>query len=221
MQFLYGDRELIIVAGDLLEVEVDVIVSPADCDLSHRHPLAARINSAAGHTMTEQCSQLIRQYDRIDSGMSVFTSAGRLPHDAVVHAVSPMMGEGEEQIKMQQVVSRTLMMCEANDWSSIAFPALGTHHFQIPLAVCAQAFFRSIISFWDARFECSVGKVILCVNDDELQPFFDAFREDAINTEDVIVEDLGEEGEEPTGYIELDEEDINALNDPEIEDWFK
>ena len=221
MQFLYGDRELIMVSGDLLDVEVDVIVSPADCDLSHSHPMAMKISSAGGSIVTEQSSQLIKEYKSIESGMAVYTTAGQLPFDALVHAVSPVMGEGNEQHKIEQAISRSLLLCETNDWTSIAFPALGTAHFEIPITTCAQAYFRSITSFWDARFECSVDKIVLCLDEDELQPFFEAFRDDAIMTDEVVNEEQCEERAESVGYVEISEEDLEAMEDPEIEDWFK
>lgn len=220
MQFLYGDRELMMEVSDILTAHVAVIVNPANSKLVHGGGLAAQISAAAGSELEEQCNQLIREYDEIESGMAVYTGAGNLPYKAVIHAVGPKMGEGEEQRKIEQAVSRSLLLCEANEWDSIAFPAISTGIFNVPIETCAKAFFRAITSFWDARNDSAVEKILLCLTDKHFHPFFDAFREDGItlNPEQATP---ASSSKEAVGYIALDEEDIANLDDDEISDWFK
>jgi len=223
MQFLYGDRELVIKVGDILLEEVDVIVNSATSTLEHEQGLAARICSAAGNELQQQSHQLIMEYGSIDSGMAVYTEAFDLPFKAVIHAVGPKMGEGEEQQKLEQVVSRSMLLCEANDWSSIAFPAISTGQANVPVEICAQAFFRSIISFWDARHECALGKIVLCLPEKHFQVFFDAFRSDALIQADEEVKPVikPEDKEEVIGYVDLSEKEQQDLQNDEIDDWFK
>lgn len=224
MQFLYGDRELIIKVGDLLQEDVDVIVNPATTTLIHEQGLAAKIHMAAGKELQEQSNRLITEYGIIDSGMAVYTDAFDLPFKAVIHAVGPKMGEGEEQQKIEHAVSRSMLLCETNDWNSIAFPAISTGGAKVPVELCAQAFFRSIISFWDARHECALEKIVLCLPEKHFQIFFDAFRNDAVEQHDSKVTENPidkTENEEVIGYIELSEEELQNLEDDEITDWFK
>ena len=220
MQFLYGDRELWMGISDLLTTEVDVIVNPVNSSLSHNGGLAAQILAAAGQELADQSAQLIQEYGNIDSGMAVYTSAGHLPYKAIIHAVGPTMGEGDEQHKIEQAVSRSLLLCEANDWRSIAFPAISTGLFNVPIEICAQAFFRSITHFWDARQESAVEKILICLTSEHFRSFFDAFREDAINERaEPSVSDIPKK--EAVGHIVLDEEDLADIDDEEIADWFK
>lgn len=220
MQFLYGDRELWVGIHDLLAAPVEVIVNPSDSELSHSEDLTGEILKAAGADIDTQRKQLIQEYGRIESGMAVYTTAGELPYKAVIHAVGPIMGEGSEQHKIEQAVLRSLLLCETNEWSSIAFPAIGLGHFNVPIEICAQAFFRSITHFWDARHESAVNKVMICLEAENFRPFFDAFRDDAIMS-------AGEKPEaalrkkEAIGYIDLDEADIADLADDDMADWFK
>jgi len=219
MQFLYGDRELWVGISDLLTAQVEVIVNPTNSELSHVEGLAGKILAAAGENLQDQSRQLIQEYGQIDSGMAVYTTAGRLPYKAVIHAVAPGMGEGDEQRKIEQTVSRSLLLCEANEWGSIAFPAIGTGFFNIPNEICAQAFFRSITHFWDARQECAVEKIMICLKQETFRPFFDAFRENAnTTTEEQPIETSQDEA---VGHIELDEAEIADLADDEMADWFK
>ena len=220
MQFLYGDRELWIGICDLLATEVDVIVNPADTQLSHKDGLAGVILAAAGENLDAQRKQLIQEYGQIESGMAVYTTAGNLSYKAIIHAVAPLMGEGDEQHKIEQAVSRSLLLCETNEWNSIAFPPLGTGFFNVPIDVCARAFFRSITHFWDARHESAVEKVMICLEQENFRPFFDAFRDDAITTTEETPK-ITTQKEEAIGYIDLDEADIADLADDEMADWFK
>lgn len=224
MQFLYGDRELIIKVGDLLGENVDVIVNPATATLQHEEGLAADILSAAGSELQQQSNHLITEYGSIDSGMAVYTEAFNLPFKAVIHAVCPVMGEGDEQQKIENAVARSMLLCETNDWTSIAFPALGCDESQVPVAICAQAFFRSIISFWDARYECALEKIILCLPEKHFQVFFDAFRSDAMTQYEATVVEAStvlKNDKEVIGYIDLSDEELENLENDEISDWFK
>lgn len=218
MQFLYGDRELWMGVNDLLTAEVEVIVNPTNTSLTRKGGLAEQILAAAGDELADQCAQLIREYETIESGMAVYTTAGHLPYKAVIHAVGPTMGEGDEQHKIEQAVSRSLLLCEANDWHSIAFPAISTGFFNVPIEICAQAFFRAITHFWDARQESAVERILICLTNDNFRSFFDAFREDAIAEPEEQTTPMTPK--EAIGYIALNEEELTGIDD-EIADWFK
>jgi len=220
VQFLFGDRELLLGVYDLLMAPVDVIVNPANSGLSHDGGLAAQILAAAGDSLEEQSKQLIREYRQIDSGMAVYTEAGRLSYKAVIHAVGPTLGEGDEQYKIERAISRSLQLCEINNWCSIAFPAISTGHFNVPVQTCAQAVFRSITHFWDARHECVVEKIVLCLTERNYQVFLDAFHEDAI-VPDLDSAKSKEDSEALIGHIDLTDDDIRELESDETDDWFK
>ena len=221
MQFLYGDRELRIEVADILKAPVDVIVNPANGSLSHGGGLAAIILQAAGEQLQIDSDKLVKEYGVLESGMAVYTDAGQLPFKAVIHAVGPMMGEGNEQHKLEQAILRSLLLCEANDWKSIAFPAISAGVFRVPIEICAQAFFRAITHFWDARQECALEKIIICLTERHFQAFFEAFREDANTPMEAVKEKIpSEEKKTPVGYIELDENEVNRGNN-DIDDWFK
>lgn len=224
MQFLYGDRELLITVTDMLTTVVDVIVNGSDPDLLLDESSSQRLIAATGHVIQSDLHQLRRQYGAIEPGMAVYSTAGDLPYAAVIHCVNPQQQDADEsQYVLEQSITRSLLLCETNDWRSIAFPALGVETGAIAIERCAQAFFRAITHFWDARHECVVEKIILCLEQQELPLFFSAFRNDALETaepdhEVPVAEDGDEEGN--IGVIDLQEEDINQA-DEEVDSWFK
>jgi len=222
MRFLYGDRELLLAVTELLSAPVEVIVCPAESTLQHQLGLARQIRERAGSQLQEESEQLIREYGRIDTGMAVYTTAGALPFKAVIHAVGPEMGEGDEQRKLEQAVSRSLQLCEMNEWRSIAFPVMGGDgELALPIELCAQAFFRAITRFWDARHECVVEKVLIALQQAQFRPFFDAFREQGFSTDGSEAQIAGDNADEVVGEVDLSEMDITDLEDSDINDWFK
>ena len=126
INFQYGDRELWLGVHDLLTAPVDAIVSPVNQNLLLEGGLAEQVLEKAGEQLQRDCLQLIDEHGVLESGMAVYTDAGLLPYKAVIHAVSPKMGEGDEQKIIELAVSRSLQLCEINEWGSIAFPAIGT-----------------------------------------------------------------------------------------------
>jgi len=221
MRFLFGDRELTLLAGDVLSAKVAVIVSPNDTDLTSAQGLAREISQAAGARLTEQCEQLIREYARIDEGMAVYTSAGELPYRAVIHAVVPARDHDDRQRLLEQALSRSLQLCELNEWESVAFPDFADDSDTAAIGTCARAFFRAITRFWDARYDSPVEKVLIYVHPDRFRDFFDAFRADGLESNVATAPQQLEEAGESVGQITLSEADIQDLNDPGIDDWFK
>ena len=232
MQFLFGDRELTLKVADLLAAPVDVIVNPANGGLSHGGGVAGQISQQGGNIIQEESDRFIKEHGMLESGMVAFTSAGHLPFDAIIHAVGPKMGEGDEQRKIQLAVSRSLQLCDMHDWKAIAFPAISAGIFGVPIEISARAFFRAITSFWDARMDTSPEKVIICLTEKNFRPFLHAFREESFvknggkdETEnkkmDEVMQKNNVDAEPEAGIVHLTEEDISSLDNDEMNDWFK
>ena len=231
MQFLFGDRELEIKVADLLGAPVDVIVNPANAGLSHGGGVAGQIVHQGGDVIQTESDLFIKEHGLLESGMVALSCAGLLPYKAIVHAVGPKMGEGDEQRKIQLAVSRSLQLCDMHDWKSIAFPAISTGIFGVPIKASAAAFFLAITSYWDARIDASPEKIIICLTETNFRPFLDAFREKSFeqdggndaenNKTDEILKSNNIDAEPAAGVVNLTEEDVSSLDNGEMDDWFK
>lgn len=231
MQFLYADRELLIKVADLLVAPVDVIVNPANGGLSHGGGVAGLISRQGGPKIQDESDQFIKEHGLLESGMVAHTSAGELPFKAVIHAVGPRMGEGDEQVKIQQAISRTLKLCDMHEWQSVAFPAISAGIFGVPIEITARAFFHAISSFWDARLEADPEKIIICLTEEKFEPFMHAFREESLKQDFALKQQgesapagkvsLAEDSEPEVGIVTLDEQELASLQDDELNDWFK
>lgn len=226
MQFLFGDRELLLQVADIFHAPVDVIVNPANAGLSHGGGLAGQFIERGGEIIQQESDQFIKEHGKLESGMVALTSAGNLPYKAVLHAVGPMMGDGDEQKKVMLAVSHCLKLCSMHDWDSIAFPAISTGIFNVPVDIVARGFFHAISSFWDARLDEPPTKIIICLTQEHFQSFFDAFREASMmpyeGEQAPQLMPADEDVEKEAGIVSLDENDISALEeDDAVNNWFK
>jgi O-acetyl-ADP-ribose deacetylase (regulator of RNase III) len=94
----------------------------------------------------------------------VATTAGKLPFKAVIHAVGPRFGEGDEEKKLTQALSSAFALAAEKGWQAVAFPAVSAGIFAVPLDICARAYLI-------AARAATLGKLRLCLRD---QPVIDA-----------------------------------------------
>ena len=225
MQFLYGDRELLLEVMDLFLAPVDVIVNPANGGLSHGGGVAWQFIERGGEIIQQESDQFVKEHGELETGMVALTSAGRLPYKAVLHAVGPRMGEGDEQDKVRQAVSNSLKLCGMHGWNAVAFPAISSGVFQVPIEMVARGFFHAISSYWDARIDEPPSKIIICLTENNFESFKEAFNEMATVPDSVTDKDesfTDTQGAKETGIVNLDDAEILALEeDDDTDNWFK
>jgi O-acetyl-ADP-ribose deacetylase (regulator of RNase III) len=177
-----------------------------------------------GDIIQQESDQFIREHGELESGMVAMTAAGSLPFEAIIHAVGPRMGEGGEREKVSMAVSNALKLCHMHDWATVAFPAISTGIFAVPVETVARGFYRAITSFWDARIEGAPNKIIICLTNKNFSSFFDAFRQASMQPEeeaDMPEIKVQDKAEPETGIVELDDKEIASLDDDDVNDWFK
>lgn len=166
-----GDKQLIIAVKDLLAAPVDAIVNPANSGLSHGGGLAAQIASEAGKALEDACDNIIENKGTIPVTKAVITTAGRLPYKGVIHAVGPKMGSGDELKNIARTIVHSLKLADKKAWLSIAFPAISTGIFGIPVTTCAQAFSKAIPYFWEKYPETTINTVWVCLLKEDFEEF--------------------------------------------------
>jgi O-acetyl-ADP-ribose deacetylase (regulator of RNase III) len=129
-----------VVEGDLLEQPVDAIVNAANGHLEHAGGVAGIISRAAGPQLQEESAALVRAHGAFSSGEAVATSAGKLPFKAVIHAIGPRYGEGDEERKLTLALSSAFSLASRHGWQSVAFPAVSGGIFGVPPDSCARAY---------------------------------------------------------------------------------
>lgn len=208
------DSQFIISARDLLSAPVDAIVNPANSGLAHGGGLAAQISRQAGPELDAEGDRLIAEKGLLDVCAAVATTAGRLPYKAVIHAVGPRYGCGDEQAKIEKTIANCLQLAEQKGYDSIALPAISSGIFAVPKEICAAAF-KNAIAMYFAKANHSVKTIWLCL----LASDYPVFAQIIVSSEqqkysEVEVNDSAEN----IGIHEINEDD---LKDEDMPDWFK
>ena len=152
------------VRGNLLEEPVDAIVNAANGHLAHGGGVAGIISRAAGPELQDESDRLVAKHGPYPTGAAVATTAGRLSFKAVIHAVGPRHGEGDEERKLKQALGAAFAIAAERGWQSVSFPAVSAGIFSVPLDICARAYLAAARS-------AKLRKVRLCLRD---QPIIEA-----------------------------------------------
>jgi O-acetyl-ADP-ribose deacetylase (regulator of RNase III) len=160
-----------VVRGDLLAEPVDAIVNAANGHLAHGGGVAAIISRAAGPQLQADSERIVRERGPFATGSAVVTTAGKLPFKGVIHAVGPRQGEGDEEQKLVRALESAFACAHEAGWVSLAFPAVSSGIFAVPLAICARAYLAATTGWLAANPSSPLTQLRLCLRD---QPVIDA-----------------------------------------------
>jgi O-acetyl-ADP-ribose deacetylase len=163
------DKKKIIrlVKGDITERTVDVIVNAANSYLKHAGGVAGAIVRKGGGIIQKESDKI----GFVPVGSSVVTGAGKLPCKAVIHAVGPKIGEGDEDAKLRSSVSSSLTLASERNFRSISMPAISSGIFGFPKARCAEILVEEAKKHLMSN-ATSLEIIEFCVIDDEIKDYF-------------------------------------------------
>lgn len=143
--------------ADLTEMNVDAIVNAANAALQLGGGVAGAIRREGGPAIQQECDKI----GGTPVGTSVITTGGNLKARHVIHAVGPMMGEGDEDRKLRGATLSSLKVADKNHLKSIAFPAISTGIFGFPLERCAEIMLSTTIEYLQG--ETALQEVVYCL----------------------------------------------------------
>jgi len=143
--------------GDICMEECDCIVNAANEKLQHDAGVAKAISTYGGPIIQEQCNQFILNNGPLKVS-EVFTSiAGNIKAKYIHHTVAPIFDgnfefDGMENGGVKKMLMETVNNCLEESvklkLKSVAFPALGTGKFGIPVELCAMVLISSSLLFF-------------------------------------------------------------------------
>ena len=161
-----------IVQGDLTIEEVDAIVNAANEHLQHGGGVAWAISKKGGPAIQKESEAWIRHHGPVPHAHPAWTSGGRLPAKFVIHAVGPVWGDGDEDNKLESVITGSLRLAEELKCSSIALPAISTGIFGFPKDRAAGILFSAIEKYFVDNPSSGLRQVRLVLFD---QPTIEVF----------------------------------------------
>jgi len=151
------ERKLKLVEGNIVALHAEAIVNAANKSLILGGGVAGAIRNFGGPSIQEECNAI----GPIEVGEAVITGAGNLNADYVIHAVGPVYGEGDEDIKLSNATLNSLKIAQKKKIKSIAFPAISTGIFHFPIKRCAEIMIKVIMDF--LRKNNHPEEIILCL----------------------------------------------------------
>ena len=163
---LQNGKKILLVKGDITERSVDVIVNAANSHLKHGGGVAAAIVRKGGNVIQEESDRI----GFVPVGSVVITSPGRLPCKAIIHAVGPQMGEGNEDEKLKNAVKNSLLLASEKGFESISIPAISSGIFGFPKDRCATILVNESKKF--LKENTTMKTIEFCIFDDETLSYF-------------------------------------------------
>ncbi|MFA4028238.1 MAG: hypothetical protein GDYSWBUE_000099 [Candidatus Fervidibacterota bacterium] len=161
-----------LVHGDITEEAVDAIVNAANSFLKHGGGVAGAIVRKGGKIIQEESDRI----GYVPVGEVAITTAGALPAKAVIHAVGPQWGEGNEDEKLRSAVYKSLKLADEKGFESIALPAISAGIFGFPKDRCASVILQAIVDFCSEHEGSKLRTIRITIIDEQtLKPFLNEF----------------------------------------------
>lgn len=135
-------EKIVILQGDLTEMDVDAIVNAANNDLQLGGGVAGAIRRKGGPTIQQECDAI----GSIPIGSAAITGGGALKARHVIHAASMQLGGGTTAESLRRSTAYSLRIAAEKGLKSIAFPAVGTGIAGFPLDECAKIMLREAVA---------------------------------------------------------------------------
>src|SRR5882762_10455492 len=124
---------ILIIAGDLVEQDVDAIVNAANNELILGGGVAGAILSRGGPTIQEECDA----HGAVKVGEAALTGAGDLPAHYVIHAASMALGGHTTAESLRSSMNNVFRLATEHHVRTVAIPAVGTGIAGFPMDQCA------------------------------------------------------------------------------------
>ena len=170
---LAGGCRLLLAHGDLTEEPVDAIVNAANGELQHGGGVAGAIVRRGGRSIQEESDGWVRAHGPASPTHPALTGAGKLPCRAVIHAVGPVWGEGDEDRKLAAAVASSLALAAAEGFRTLAMPAISTGIFGFPKARGARVIVQAVLDFMGSALALSLAEIRITIIDG---PTLEVFR---------------------------------------------
>jgi len=131
---------IVIVAGDLVEQDVDAIINAANNDLILGGGVAGAIRSRGGPQIQAECDA----HGPVKVGEAAVTSGGDLHARYVIHAASMALGGATTAESLQSSMDHSFRLAQQLGVKTIGVPAVGTGIAGFPIDACAEVMARAL-----------------------------------------------------------------------------
>jgi O-acetyl-ADP-ribose deacetylase (regulator of RNase III) len=134
-------EKIVLLQGDLTEMDVDAIVNAANNDLQLGGGVAGAIRRKGGEAIQWKCDAI----GSIPIGGAAITTGGNLRARYVIHAASMQLGGETTARALRSSTAHALRIAAEQGLRTIAFPAVGTGIAAFPIPECARIMLREVV----------------------------------------------------------------------------
>ncbi|MGQ9506704.1 MAG: O-acetyl-ADP-ribose deacetylase [Candidatus Bathycorpusculaceae bacterium] len=161
-QFRVGKAKILLIQGDITEMDTDAIVNAANPSLMGGGGVDGAIHRKGGPKILEECKRIrATEYpDGLPTGKAVITSGGKLKAKYVIHTVGPIWhsgSSGEPQL-LADAYRNSLRLAVSKGLKTIAFPAISTGAYGYPIEEASKIALSTVKEFLEK--EDNVDKVV-------------------------------------------------------------
>src|SRR5215472_2357489 len=164
--------EIVILQGNLTEMDVDAIVNAANNDLQLGGGVAGAIRRKGGDEIQRECDAI----GSIPLGGAAITSGGHLKARHVIHDASMELGGRTSASDLRSSTAHSLRIASEHNLETIAFPAVGTGIARFPMRDCAQIMLSEAIKH--LKGDTSLKKIFFVLFDADSLKIFEETRKD-------------------------------------------
>ena len=156
-----------ILKGDVTDLEIESFVYYAQHDLALGSGFGTSIALRGGRTVQEELDKL----GPVETTEVVVSAAGDMKAERIIHAVGPRFQEENLEAKLKTTVLNCLKKADENGIKAIAFPAMGTGFYGVPLDLSAVVTFAAVRDYLSGQ--TAIEKVVVCLNDNHEYKIFE------------------------------------------------
>ena len=179
---LPGGQILRVVRGDITEEQSAAIVNAANEHLAHGGGVAGAIARRGGPSIQHESSEWVREHGLVHTGSAAITGAGTLPAQAVIHAVGPVWGSGDEETRLASAIRSALQLADEHNLASISIPGVSSGIFGGPKDVCARTIVQAALNHIAAHPDTVLAEVRFCNIDAETTAAFTTAAQELFGT---------------------------------------
>ena len=159
---LASGQTLQMVRGDITAETTDAIVNAANAHLQHGAGVAGAIVRRGGPTIQQESDAWVRGQGPVSHAQPAWTTGGLLPAKYVIHAVGPVWGDGNEDVRLASAIEGSLALADELHCASISLPALSTGIFGFPKDRAARIILSAIDQYFtNAQSELKLVRIVL------------------------------------------------------------
>jgi len=144
-----------VIHGDITDEDTEAIVNAANSSLKHGGGVAGAIVRKGGAVIQEESDKI----GYVPVGKAVYTSAGNLKANYVIHTVGPVWGEGNEEEKLRSAIRSALEVAEELKVKSVALPAVSTGIFGYPKESGVKVITDEVLKYIDNNPETRLKEI--------------------------------------------------------------